>query len=152
MTTRGVAETEPNEYKGGQMTIGHDTDARLVVDPDCAFCMAAVDWMRGRFRRMVAVTPYPELDLAQYGLTEQQCQDKAWIIGADGQLFGGHLGFAWMLARENRIYRLLGWVLRTPPTSWLASRAYTWIAAHRQLMPGGTDQCRVPYHDPSVSE
>lgn len=152
MTTGAAAETSEKRRPGRRMTIGHERGARLVVDPDCGFCMATVAWMQGHFRHTVTVTPYPELDLAQHGLSEQQCRDKAWIVLDDGQLHGGHLAFAWMLARENQIYRLLGWILRIPPTSWVAGSAYNWIAAHRQLMPGGTDQCRVSHHDPSVSE
>ena len=38
----------------------------------------------------------------------------------------------------------LGHLLEAPGISWLAGRAYRWIAAHRHQLPGGTAACARP--------
>jgi predicted DCC family thiol-disulfide oxidoreductase YuxK len=45
--------------------------------------------------------------------------------------------------QANLFYRLAGFLMKTPPTSWLAKIAYHWIAKNRHRLPGGTKQCSI---------
>ena len=40
--------------------------------------------------------------------------------------------------------RLLGWLIATPPWSWLAAAGYDFVARFRHRLPGGTPACEMP--------
>lgn len=115
----------------------------LVYDADCAFCTRSVRllerWVdrRGRYD----VRPWQELDLAAVGLTEQDCDEAAQFITADGSIRSGHRAIASAMVQGAPGWRPAGHLLLAPGVSWVAGRAYRWIAAHRHLLPGGTAAC-----------
>lgn len=83
-------------------------------------------------------------DLAAIGLTRQQCQEASWYVAFDGSLHRGSDGIGRAL-REGAIrLRPLGVLLTLPGVRVLARVVYRWIAQNRHLMPGASDQCRVP--------
>lgn len=115
----------------------------LVYDGDCAFCTSSVRLARRLRLHADAVTPWQHADLASLGLTQQQCESSLqWVDGE--QISSGHAAVAGLLLASALPWRPLGFLLRTPPFSWVAARAYRWVADHRTSLPGGTPACALP--------
>lgn len=119
--------------------------AVLVYDADCAFCTRSAElarrWVdrRGRY----AVQPWQALDLAALRLTPEQCDEAAQFVTLDGRVRSGHRAIAAALTHGAPAWRPAGWLLLAPGVSWLAARVYSWVAAHRHELPGGTAACRT---------
>jgi len=115
----------------------------LVFDGDCGFCTTCVHVMGRLHLRADRVIAWQHADLDALGLAPEQCRQAVQWIGSDGKHASGHLAVAELL-RANGPWRPLGALLRAPGLSFLAARAYTWIADHRMSLPGGTPACRTP--------
>jgi len=125
----------------------------LVFDGDCGFCTTSARFLvRWVVRRRASpagpssepcVEPWQRLDLAELGLTADQCKAAVQWVGKDGQLASGHEAIAAVLRAGHPVWRPLGALLVTPGLSWLAGHLYSWIARHRYALPGGTPACRV---------
>lgn len=128
----------------------------LVFDGDCGFCTSCarffVRWL-ARARAGPAepsagrsvepsVAPYQRLDLAELGLTADRCRVAVQWVGVDGRVASGHRAIAAALRAGHPVWRPLGALLVAPGFSWLAGRLYSWVAAHRDALPGGTPACR----------
>ena len=118
----------------------------LVYDADCGFCTRSVQflqrWVDRRDR--YDVRPWQGLDLAAVGLTEQDCDEAAQFITADGSIRAGHRAIASAVTHGAPAWRPVGHLLEAPGISWLAGHAYRWIAVHRHQLPGGTASCARP--------
>ncbi len=121
-----------------------DTERGLLIfDGDCGFCTTSARFASRWVDRggQYAIAPWQELDVTTYGLTEQDCIDAAQFVGTDGTVVAGHLAIAAGLTHGGWAWRPLGHLLTLPGVSWLAARAYAWVADHRYLLPGGTPAC-----------
>ena len=118
----------------------------LVYDGDCGFCTTCVRTMERLHLRADTVVAWQLADLDVLGLTAEQCSTAVQWVGSDGSRASGHLAVAALL-EANGPWRPLGRLLRAPGLTWLAGRAYTWIADHRTSLPGGTPACKVPAHE-----
>ncbi|WP_020143245.1 thiol-disulfide oxidoreductase DCC family protein [Terracoccus sp. 273MFTsu3.1] len=118
----------------------------LVYDADCGFCTRSVQfierWVDRRDR--YDVRPWQSIDLAAVGLTVQDCDEAAQFITADGRILSGHRAIASAATHGAPAWRPAGHLLMAPGVSWLAARAYRWVAAHRHQLPGGTPACARP--------
>ena len=118
----------------------------LVYDADCGFCTRSVQliqrWVDRRDR--YDVRPWQELDLAAVGLTAQDCDEAAQFLMADGSVRSGHEAIASAATHGAPGWRPVGHLLLAPGVSWVAARAYRWVAAHRHRLPGGTIACARP--------
>ena len=117
----------------------------LIFDGDCGFCTTSarflVRWVvRGG---SASVAPWQRLDLAELGLTADECIAAVQWVGEGGQVASGHAAIAAALRAGHPVWRPLGALLVAPGVSWLAARLYGWVAAHRDALPGGTPACRV---------
>ena len=119
--------------------------ATLVYDGDCAFCTRCVGLVEslrlGGGARLVASQ---HTDLPALGLTPAQVEKALQWVAADGSVSSGHAAVARLLLASAWFWRPPGAVLLVPPVSWVAARAYRWVAEHRDLMPGGTAACALP--------
>jgi hypothetical protein len=53
--------------------------------------------------------------------------------------YAGHLAASALLRSQPRFsLRLLGWLIATPPLSWLAAGVYSLVARFRGSLPGAT--------------
>lgn len=120
--------------------------ATLVYDGDCAFCTSSVRWVPRLRLRVDEMVAWQHADLGSLGLTEQQCDEAAWLV-VDGRRWGGAAAAAHLLLRGPWYWRPLGVLLLTPPFSWVARAAYRWIAKNRDRMPGGTAACALPLEE-----
>jgi predicted DCC family thiol-disulfide oxidoreductase YuxK len=119
----------------------------LIFDGDCGFCTTsarfATRWVDRR--RRYAVVPWQQVDLAAYGLTEEDCIAAAQFVRPDGSVVAGHLAIAEGLKRGAPPWRPLGHLMTLPGIDRLAAVAYVWVADHRYALPGGTPAC-APRH------
>ena len=126
----------------------------LIFDGDCGFCTTSarflVRWViRGR---PTTVAPFQQLDLAGLGLTADQCQSAVQWVARDAQPVSGHVAIAAALRTGHPVWRPVGALLVAPGFSWLAGRAYSWVAAHRYALPGGTPACGIKGTPPRTED
>jgi len=117
----------------------------LLFDGDCGFCTTSARFLHHWVVRDGAtrVAPWQFLDLEALGLTADQCRAAVQWVGEDGQVASGHVAIAAALRTGHPVWRPVGALLVAPGFSWLAARLYSWVAAHRDALPGGTPACRM---------
>lgn len=115
----------------------------LVFDGDCGFCTSSARWIERRLPSDVAVEPWQSLDLDVLGLTAADVTAAAWWLEPDGRRHRGHAAIGRALIAAGGRWRLIGRVIVTPPTSWVALLVYALVARNRHHLPGATDQCRL---------
>lgn len=123
-----------------------DGGAVLVYDGDCGFCTSAARWAERGFHqgeRIEAWQLVGEQALASMGLSVEDVQQAAWWVGADGALARGHRAVGVALSAAGGWRRVAGWLVLTPPTTWLAAVVYAVVVRYRYRLPGGTPACRV---------
>jgi predicted DCC family thiol-disulfide oxidoreductase YuxK len=109
----------------------------FLYDGDCAFCVATTRWMRTRLAWFPPALPHDGADLVDFGLTDTDVADSAWLLTPRGR-FGGHLAYAALLRMQPALgLRFLGHLLSAPPFSWVARIAYAGLARIRHRLPGG---------------
>jgi len=116
----------------------------LVFDGDCAFCTTTANWIERLLPADSRVEPWQFLDLTELGLTEADVSTAAWWVDAWGHRHRGHKAVARAFIAAGGFWRPVGWLLLTPPITWIARPAYALIARYRHRMPGATAACRVP--------
>jgi predicted DCC family thiol-disulfide oxidoreductase YuxK len=121
----------------------------LIFDGDCGFCTTCARFLQRWVVKggSTSVAPWQRLDLDELGLTPGQCRAAVQWVGEGGQLASGHSAIAATLRAGHPGWRPVGALLVAPGFSWLAERLYSWVAGHRDAMPGGTPACRVEEPD-----
>lgn len=123
------------------------SNALLVFDGDCAFCTTWVERLRDRLPTFPEAQPWQWLDLADLGLTREDVASAAWYLGPKGR-GAGHLALSMILRSQPRVgLRFAGWLIATPPYSWVVAIGYAVIARFRHRLPGGTPACALPRPD-----
>ena len=120
----------------------------FLFDGDCSFCSACARFVERYIPHRADVSPWQFADIQRLGLTVQECDAAVQWIGADGRRASGPDAIG-LLLRDTPgwtalWWRPMGWLFALPPVRWLSWPVYNWIAAHRDLMPGGTPACAVP--------
>lgn len=117
----------------------------FLFDADCGFCTRCAQLLTRAFARgLYEVVAWQDADLKAVGLSAQQCQEASWFVSKDGSLHRGSDGIGRAL-REGAVWmRPLGVLLTLPGVRALARGIYGWVAKNRHLMPGASDQCRMP--------
>lgn len=122
----------------------------LVFDGDCGFCTSCARLLQ---RHVVSgttlVAPWQRLDLAQLGLTPDECRAAVQWVAQDGSIASGHAAIAATLRAGHLVWRPVGALLVAPGLSWLAKRLYSWVATHRHELPGGTPACQTEPNPPT---
>lgn len=118
----------------------------LVYDGDCGICTRFAR-LSTRLRRRdgdYAVEPWQTLDLAELGLTQQQCESAVQWVAADGSVTASQDAIARSLLASRAPVRPLGSLILAPGVNALARMVYRWVAANRSRLPGGTPACSLP--------
>ncbi|WP_347877910.1 DCC1-like thiol-disulfide oxidoreductase family protein [Salinibacterium sp. ZJ454] len=119
-------------------------ETRLVFDGDCAFCTLWVNRLQEILPIFPDAVPWQWTDLEALALTADDVERFAWVVTPAHQ-YAGHLAFSALLRMQPRWWlRLLGWLIATPPYSWVAASGYAFIAKNRHRLPGGTPACQMP--------
>jgi predicted DCC family thiol-disulfide oxidoreductase YuxK len=120
------------------------TELVLIYDGDCQFCRLSLDFGLRILKEFPLYVAFQRIDPTDFGLSLEQVKSQIWTVGAGKPPAGGHLAVAELLAmQENPLYRTLAWLIRTPPTSWIAKKLYFFIAANRHRLPGGSMECKL---------
>jgi predicted DCC family thiol-disulfide oxidoreductase YuxK len=119
----------------------------LIYDGDCQFCRLSLEFGIKNLPVFPQYTAFQRINPADFGLTESQVRSKIWLVEKGTPVntpLGGHLAAGAILLNQTKpLLRALGWMISTPPTSWLADLTYRLIAANRHRLPGGTRQCKL---------
>jgi predicted DCC family thiol-disulfide oxidoreductase YuxK len=116
----------------------------LIYDGDCQFCKLSLDFGLRVLKNFPLYVAFQKINPSDFGLTQDQVKSQIWTVGGAESPSGGHLAVADLLAMQvSPIYRGLAWLIRTPPTSWIAKKLYFFIAANRHRMPGGSRECKL---------
>ena len=115
----------------------------LIFDGDCAFCTSCVRFIERRIRRHPRIQPWQRSDLADLGLTQEQCETAVQLIEGD-RLTSAHVAVARVLIYGKWGWAVLGYLLLVPGIKQIAGVVYRWVAKNRDRMPGGTTECALP--------
>jgi predicted DCC family thiol-disulfide oxidoreductase YuxK len=123
------------------------TNQVLIYDGDCKFCQLSLEFGIKHMATFPSYVAFQKINPANFGLTDAQVRAEIWLVETDSttnENLGGHLAAAAILRMQtNILYRILGWLMKTPPTSWLAKIGYRWIANNRHRLPGGSRTCNL---------
>ena len=113
----------------------------LVYDGDCAFCTTWVNRLQGWLPVFPPIRTSQSLSLEDYALTQEDVDRYAWYLTPSHQ-YAGHLAASALFRIQPGFgLRLVGWLMATPPLSWLAAAGYAFVAKFRGRLPGGTATC-----------
>lgn len=119
----------------------------LIYDGDCQFCRLSLDFGIRTLSRFPKFVAYQRVDTATYGLSEKDVSSQIWIvdtISTQQKPLGGHLAIAHILLDQPEFYwRWLGFLMKTPPFSFVADVAYKWVARNRHRLPGASKACKI---------
>lgn len=119
----------------------------LIFDGDCGFCTTVATWSAKRFRHGERAQPWQRLDsdfLTAHHFTLSEFGAAAWWVDDSGLRERGHRAVGRALVADGGVWRVLGSLALTPPTSWVAASLYRVVVRWRYKLPGGTPACRVP--------
>lgn len=117
---------------------------RLIYDGDCAFCTTWIQRLERSLPAFPTAVPSQWSDLDALGLSADDVRDYAWYLTPE-RSYRGHLAFSALLRAQPKAgLRFGGWLLATPPFSWLAAVGYSFVSRFRHRLPGGTPACQVP--------
>ena len=123
------------------------TNQVLIYDGDCKFCQLSLEFGIRHLPTFPKYVAFQKIDPAKFGLTIDQVKTQIWLVNqglSSANPKGGHLAAGEiLLMQKNPFYKVLGWLIKTPPTSFLADVVYRWVAKNRHRMPGGSRQCKL---------
>ncbi len=115
----------------------------MLYDGDCGFCTSSAR-LAPRLGCRAEVVPcqrWPHL--AEHGITEAAAGEALHAV-SDDRVLVGHQAVAGVLGTSRYApVRMAGAAIGSRLVSPLAARTYTWVAAHRGSLPGGTPACAV---------
>jgi predicted DCC family thiol-disulfide oxidoreductase YuxK len=114
----------------------------LLYDADCGFCTRTARLVP-RLGVTADIAAIQETDLAAYAVDAERAVTEMPFVDASGRVTYGHQAWAAALRTGPLPVRLLGRALGARIVAPLAARAYAWIAANRQRLPGGTPACAL---------
>jgi predicted DCC family thiol-disulfide oxidoreductase YuxK len=123
------------------------TNQVLIYDGDCKFCQLSLEFGIRHLSTFPKYVAFQKIDPIKFGLTIEQVKTQIWLVAQSPDQTkpkGGHLAAGEiLLMQKNPFYKVLGWLIKTPPTSFLADVVYRWVAKNRHRMPGGSRQCKL---------
>lgn len=114
----------------------------LLYDGDCGFCSSAAR-VAQRIAPTVDVRAYQHSNLADYGVTAEECSAALQWVGSGGTAAGA-VAVARLLVVAAGLWGPIGRLLLLPGVRGLAALLYRAVAANRYRLPGGTPACRLP--------
>jgi predicted DCC family thiol-disulfide oxidoreductase YuxK len=119
----------------------------LIYDGDCQFCRLSLDFGIRKLTKFPLFVAHQKIDPAEYGLSMADVSSQVWLVGPSEPSLaplGGHLAVAQILLDQPEFFwRWLGFLMKTPPFSFVADIVYKWVAKNRHRLPGGTKACKL---------
>lgn len=123
------------------------TNRVLIYDGDCKFCQLSLEFGIRHLKTFPQYVAFQKIDPSKFGLTLEQVKTQIWLaneVPGPKKPRGGHLaGGEILLMQNNPLYKMLGWFIKTPPTSFLADVIYRLVAKNRHRLPGGSRECKL---------
>ncbi len=116
----------------------------LLFDGDCAFCTRSARFITDRIRPRADVIAWQAVNLADFGLTPQQCSTALQWVNDSGESRAGAAAITAMLREAGGGWSALGAFGDLPGVRSLAAVTYRVIASNRHRLPGGTAACELP--------
>ena len=125
--------------------------AVLLYDGRCGFCVESVKRLRilDLFGWVDPLDFHVQPDLSKLNpaLTPERCRSEMVLIEPNGRVSGGFHAFA-RLTRRLPLLMWLAPLVHLPGASWVGTRIYRWVAAHRYLLHRHAmcqaNQCALP--------
>ena len=115
----------------------------MLNDGDCGFCMRTAALVP-RLGVDIDASTIQEVDLASLGVDADRAVVEMPYVHPDGRVDYGHRAVAAILATGPLPWRVVSRVITSRPVDPVARRAYHWVAANREKLPGGTPSCSLP--------
>ena len=119
----------------------------LIYDGDCQFCRLSLDFGIRTLTKFPKFVAYQKIDPAEYRLSMADVSSQVWLVGPSNEgltPLGGHLAVAQILLDQPQFYwKWLGFLMKTPPFSFVADLVYKWVAKNRHRLPGGSRACKL---------
>lgn len=127
-----------------------ETQISMLFDADCGICNTSADLVRRLDRRgqvrVKAFQEYSDAELAQMGLTPEQCTELLQVVDASGRVFSGANAvnvvgiqlYPWSMA--------VAAIQLFPPVLWLEHLVYGAVAKNRTVISQklGLTACKIP--------
>lgn len=133
---------------------GHSAPPRVptplpvfLYDDDCGVCHDGTTRIRARIRPPVPLVPYPSVDTAALGVSDELLAEGPVLVSAAGRVNVGPAALAGLLRASRRPYRWIGIAMDVPGIRHLLAAAGPRIYRQRHRLPGASGSCAVP---PSV--
>ncbi len=113
----------------------------IIYDGDCAFCTLWVTRLQGALPVFPRAVTAQSINPDDYALSAGDLARFAWYVTPTHQ-YAGHLAASALLRVQPKLgLRFVGWLLATPPFSFVAALGYRFVARFRHRLPGGTPTC-----------
>ena len=100
----------------------------VIYDGKCEFCKNSISWVSKKLE--ISAIDFHSADLAQFGLSEEQCSREVFVI-TEQHRFSGAQAAAFLLQRRgNKVLSAL--ISFSGP---LGRIVYRWVASHRNSWP-----------------
>lgn len=111
----------------------------LLFDGACGFCTAAVEFLERYVRPRADVVPWQRVNLAELGVTAEECaMSVQWITAPGDPVLAEGRAVAAVLRSGREPWRTAGLLMALPGISQVADAVYRVIAANRRYLPGVT--------------
>ena len=107
----------------------------VIFDGACGFCTWCVHAAQRYVQAPMDYAPYQHLELAAWGLHEDQVSASVYVITSSTTLSGAR-AVAAIMKRGRRPWPVLGSILDAPVLRPFAERGYRFVARHRGRLPG----------------
>ena len=114
----------------------------LLFDGGCGFCTASARWLERHARSDARVQPWQRGDLAELGVSAEECAAAVQWIG-NGRRASGPDALAAYLEAGTGAWRTAGRLLATPAAQQLTGPAYRRLVRHRSRL-APEDRSRPP--------
>lgn len=102
----------------------------VLFDGYCGFCTWSVQFARRRVQAKAEFIPYQSVDVAEFGVSVDQCAHEVQFIASD-RAVGGERAVAAVLMSGTPAWRALGNVIDSPVLRPMSAFAYRVIARNR---------------------
>jgi predicted DCC family thiol-disulfide oxidoreductase YuxK len=116
-----------SRYNSGMQSV-------LVFDGDCGFCQRCARLARRWVRPRARIEAWQSLDLADLGLTADECAAALQWVGAERR--SGGRAVAAVLRAGVFPWPILGAFVDSPVVRPATDAVYRWVARHRHQLPG----------------
>jgi hypothetical protein len=123
------------------MTVSRVQLPVLIYDGGCGFCTKAAARARRIAQPNVTVAASSDINLADLGLTADECNEALKFVNSQGTIFSGAAAVSSLLTSSVGAWPLAGRTMGLAGIRQLADICYRLVARNRHRLPGATSSC-----------